>query len=471
MRSFRMSRWLMRAIVMMVALLLAVPATEAQTRKSKAKAKTTQTARKTSKKKVKVRSMESVKQEQTSTQRQISETASKIKSNEKKLNSQLNRLNSLNADIASNTKVVTNLRSTVDSLGNQINITTDSIKILEKNLDEMRTAYIKALKQMQPHAGEMSMVTFIFSSKSFSEAYRRVRYLQQFSDWRNRKTSEIELAIEDVDAHRQKLTSLKQNQDNAYRKAEAANKLLAKQQDESKQLVASLRSADAELRKSLNEQKRKAAALDKELDRLIAAEQARIAREEAERKKKEAAANKKQSGGKSVGKSSAAGDSPSAKDVASANAKTQTAADASSAALSGSFAENKGKLLFPVAGSYKIVRKFGRQPHPTLKHVETDNSGIDIEVGKGSKARAIFSGKVSAIFRQDGFNTIVMVRHGKYISIYAGLSGVNVKQGDTVKAGQTLGSIYSDPEDSNRTILHFEIRNERQKLNPTLWVK
>lgn len=474
MRRVRFSSWFSRfkrVIIIVVALLAVIPVTEGQTRKGKAKAKTTQTTKKSNGKKTQARSMESVKREQTTTQRQISETASKIKNNEKRLNSQLNKLNSLNADIESNQKVVSTLRTTVDSLGTQITVTTDSIKILENNLEDMQRAYVKALKQMQPHAGEMSVVTFIFSSKSFSEAYRRIRYLQQFSDWRKRKTGEIETAIEDVDAHRLQLTALKQNHDNAYRKAEAANKLLEKQQSESKQLVASLRNEDAALRKSLNEQKRKAAALDRELDRLIAAEQARIAREEAERKKKEAAANKKQNAGKSAGSTTAAGESPSAKEIASANAKTQTAAATAEAALSGSFADNKGRLLFPVAGNYKIVRKFGRQPHPTLKHVETDNSGIDIEVGKGSQARAIFTGKVSAIFRQDGFNTIVMIRHGKYISIYAGLSGVNVKQGDTVKTGQTLGSIYSDPDDSNRTILHFEIRNERQKLNPTLWVK
>lgn len=64
-----------------------------------------------------------------------------------------------------------------------------------------------------------------------------------------------------------------------------------------------------------------------------------------------------------------------------------------------------------------------------------------------------------------------MVRHGNYITIYAGLSSVNVKQGDTVKAGQALGRIYSDPDDGNRTKLHFEIRNERQKLNPVNWVR
>ena len=64
-----------------------------------------------------------------------------------------------------------------------------------------------------------------------------------------------------------------------------------------------------------------------------------------------------------------------------------------------------------------------------------------------------------------------MIRHGRYISIYANLSSVTVKQGDSVKAGQTIGTVYSDPDDSNRTILHFEIRNERQKLNPSQWVR
>ncbi|MDE6175035.1 MAG: peptidoglycan DD-metalloendopeptidase family protein, partial [Duncaniella sp.] len=265
------------------------------------------------------------------------------------------------------------------------------------------------------------------------------------------------------------LTSLRHSQDQAYRKAEETQATLSRQQSESEKMVTTLRKEDSALRAMLKEQKRQAAALDRELDRLIAAEQARIAREEAEkaRREKEKASARKNSGTKT------GTDAPerSAKDVASANARTQTAASTAASALTGSFEANKGRLLFPVAGSYKIVRRFGRQPHPTLRHVETENSGIDIEVSSGASARAIFAGKVSAIFKQDGFNSIVMIRHGRYISIYANLSSVSVKQGDSVKAGQNLGTIYSAPEDSNRTTLHFEIRNERQKLNPSQWVR
>ena len=448
--------WLGRGAVIAMALLVVSMPVDAQRRKrtSKAPAKTT-------------RNMDAVRKDKNVTQRRISETATKLKTNEKELNRQLNKLNSLNADIESNKAKVHDLRATVDSLGAQINVTADSITVLEKELAAMRQAYADALRKMQPHAGEMSTFSFIFSSDNFKEAYRRVRYLRQFSAWRERKTANIEAAIERVAERRSHLTSLRHSQGEAYRKAEETQKLLAKQQDESKQMVTSLRKEDASLRKSLAEYKRKAAALDKELDRLIAAEQARIAREEAAKKKQQKEARKPGASGPAT----ASGNDRSAKDVASANAKVQTAAETAASDLTGSFASNKGRLLFPVAGKYKIVRRFGRQPHPTLPHVETDNSGIDIEVSKGAQARAVFAGKVSAIFKQDGFNSIVMIRHGKYITIYAGLASVSVRQGEEVKAGQTLGSIFSDPEDSNRAILHFELRQERQKLNPTQWVR
>lgn len=451
-----MISWLGRGAVIAMALLVVSMPVDAQRRKrtSKAPAKTT-------------RNMDAVRKDKNVTQRRISETATKLKTNEKELNRQLNKLNSLNADIESNKAKVHDLRATVDSLGAQINVTADSITVLEKELAAMRQAYADALRKMQPHSGEMSTFSFIFSSDNFKEAYRRVRYLRQFSAWRERKTANIEAAIERVAERRSHLTSLRHSQGEAYRKAEETQKLLAKQQDESKQMVTSLRQEDASLRKSLAEYKRKAAALDKELDRLIAAEQARIAREEAAKKKQQKEARKPGASESAT----ASGNDRSAKDVASANAKVQTAAETAASDLTGSFASNKGRLLFPVAGKYKIVRRFGRQPHPTLPHVETDNSGIDIEVSKGAQARAVFAGKVSAIFKQDGFNSIVMIRHGKYITIYAGLASVSVRQGEEVKAGQTLGSIFSDPEDSNRAILHFELRQERQKLNPTQWVR
>lgn len=460
-RCFKL--WSRRFIIVLAAIAIAAPLADAQNRRRKAASRTPQ------------RTVETVKKDKSSTERKISETATKLQTNTKELNRQLNRLNSLNADIEANRSKVQGLRNHIDSLGSAINVTADSIRTLEGDLEDMRKAYVKALKELQPHSSATSDITFIFSSKTFSEAYSRIRYLRQFSSWRERKADRIREGIDRIAERRAHLTSLRHSQDVAFRKAAETQQTLSKQQVQSEEMVSKLRKEDSALKRSLREQKKRAAALDRELDRLIAAEQARIAREEEARRK--AAAKAKASKQASAARDK--DDAPardtrkerSARDVASANARTQTAASTASSALSGSFEANKGRLLFPVAGNYKIVRRFGRQPHPTLRHVETDNSGIDIEVAKGSKARAVFAGKVSAIFRQDGFNSIVMIRHGKYITIYAGLASVSVKQGDNVSAGQPLGQIFSDPDDGNRTILHFELRNERQKLNPTAWVR
>ena len=421
------------------------------------------------KQKTATRTLESVRKDKSTTEKKISETATRLNTNTKELQRQINRLNSLNGDIEANRSKVRDLRSHIDSLGTAISTTADSIKILEDDLEAMRLAYAKALRELQPHAASTGELSFIFSAKSFSEAYSRIRYLRRFSAWRERRAENIRRGIDRIAAQRARLTSLRHSQDLAYRKAEETQTTLSRQQAESEKMVTSLRKEDSALRAMLKEQKRKSAALDRELDRLIAAEQARIAREEAERARREREKEKNKAKGSSGTKASDTG--RSAKDVASANAPTRTAASTSASALTGSFEANKGRLLFPVAGSYKIVRRFGRQPHPTLRHVETENSGIDIEVSPGTQARSIFAGKVSAIFRQDGFNSIVMIRHGRYISIYANLSAVTVKQGDSVKAGQNIGTVFSDPDDSNRTTLHFEIRNERQKLNPSQWVR
>ena len=454
MTLLRRISYILSAIILTVAMSLDAEA-------ASQKRKTTQRRRQTT---TTTRSADKIKKEQSTTQRKISETSKRITTTDKELKRQLNSLNSLNADIRQQDATVHRLRTHIDSLGTAITSTSDSIAILESNLNDLRTAYAKALRSLQPSAGEMDAIAFVFSAGSFSEAYSRVRYLNRFSEWRRRKAADIDQAIDRISQRRQHLTGLRHQQDKACRQAEEARRSLSLKQNESEKLVTNLRRQGTQLKAELARQKKQAQALDRELDRIIAAEQQRIAREEAARKAKEAKNTKTTT-------RTTSSDTPSARAIASSRAETRSAATTSATQLSGSFSANKGQLLFPVSGRYKIVRQFGRQPHPTQRHVVTDNSGIDIEVPTGTSARAVFDGTVSAIFRQDGFNTIVMLRHGKYLTVYAGLSTCNVRQGQHIKAGHLLGSIHSDPADDNRTILHFEVRDERQKLNPILWVK
>ena len=140
--------------------------------------------------------------------------------------------------------------------------------------------------------------------------------------------------------------------------------------------------------------------------------------------------------------------------------------------LSTGFQSAKGNLPYPVDGKFVIVRNFGRQRHPELPMIETDNPGIDLSVNRGESARSIYEGEVSAIFQQPGYHSVVMVRHGDYLTVYANLENIRVKKGDRVAAGQVLGKVAVDEDDSNqRAILHFEIRHEKAKENPAYWLR
>ena len=163
-----------------------------------------------------------------------------------------------------------------------------------------------------------------------------------------------------------------------------------------------------------------------------------------------------------------AGNKPAKKPAAPSKPSSQTANDTK---LSGSFESNKGRLPAPVACRYKVVKPYGITKHPSLPKVMVENSGIDIEVPSGTQAQAVFDGEVTVVFRPSGYQTVIVVRHGKYLTVYGNLDNINVAKGDKVKRGQALGHIFSNPADDNRTILHFEVRNGRTKLDPSQWIR
>ncbi len=426
----------------------------------------------------KQRNLSSVKKEQKATQRAIKLTAEQIEANAKKTGRTLSALNALNAEITQQSRSITEIAGQIDSIDASIAVISDSIRILDERLEAMRASYANSIKSMhKANSGSMSALAFIFASDSFTQAYRRVRYLREFAAWKDKKSTEIKEAQAQLDGQRKHYAALQADKSAAMARMTSTKADLEKKQKETSVLVAQLKKEGASLKKVLKEKEAQARALDAELDRLIAEEQRR---QEAERRKAEEARRKQQekqlAQGKAKGEKTketeakGSAPKPAPKPKASSSAANYATAEADRK-LTGSFESNKGRLLFPVSGKYKIVRPFGRHKHPDLPHVVTDNSGIDIEVPPGGNARAVFGGTVSAIFRQPGFNTIVMVRHGSYLTIYANLTDILVKKGDVLKQGQTLGRIYSDPDDDNRSILHFELRKETQKLNPSAWVR
>lgn len=413
------------------------------------------------------RTQRNVRQQRQQTTEQIKETNRRIKQNTQETNRQLNQLNLLSARIRETNRDIAAAQKSLDSINLAVTSLSDSIKTLDNHLAQMRQKYATAVKKMHANRNAVNKLAFMFASQSVSQAYRRMRYLEQYSRWRQRKTEEITATVKSLDEKRAELDERRKQQAQAVARLSEARTELGKQKSSTDKLVASLKKQGRSLKTLLKEKEKEARRLDAELERLIA-EEARKQREEEARRKREAqeasnkTTDKKADGGKVEQK-------PAPKPVAR---PTQEAPDEKAyAALSGSFEQNKGKLPYPVAGRYSVVRPFGRTTHPDLPHVQVDNSGIDIEVSPGTAVRAVFDGKVSEIFKLSGFENIIMVRHGRYLTIYANVDDITVRKGDTVKAGMTIGKVHADPSDNNRSVLHFEIREERKKLDPQLWLR
>lgn len=417
------------------------------------------------------RTMSTVKQEQRRAEKTLKDAGKKLNDNTRRTEQELVRLNQLEGELKEKNREIDNIRTSLSAIDSDIKVAGDSLAVLEKNLAALKTQYAAALRKMQGNFRSKNLITFLFSASSFSDVTARYRYLREFSDWRKRKMQEISKASNLLGSQRRQLGSLQSERRKTLSSLTENESQLRSKRDETDKVVARLKKEGSQLLKTIDNNQRKLKKLENELDRMIIAEQKRQAEaqrkaEQAARQKKQqtASKNKKQSQGKAVEK-------PSASAKGNSRMAAVTSGNAESRALSGSFESNRGRLLFPVRGRYTIVKGFGRQTHPDLPNVVTDNPGIDIAASEGAKARSIFEGTVSGIFSQDGYNKVVMVRHGSYISIYANLSSINVRMGEKVRANQDLGTIYRDPEYGNKPVLHFELRRERVKLNPMQWIR
>lgn len=430
------------------------------------------------------KSQQSIKKQQQRTNKEIKETAKKIETNKKQTKKQLNLLNKLTVEISQNTQELNQLQTSIDSLDKSMRKMTDSIAFLEKRLVLIRENYKKSLRSVRASRHSTSNIAFIFSSKSFDDAYRRMRYLQQFNTWQTNKANEVKEAITAIENAKNELVALHSTKSKTLELVATTQKTLVKNQQEQSQVVASLQKERTQLDAYLKKKQKEAQKLDDQLNELIRKQQEeeRKRRIEAEKKRKEKerleAEKRRKEQEQKEKEQPKKGQQPSkpvdSKKEEPKKQPEQPIVDTEEQAqqtLSSNFENNKGKLPYPATGKCRIVSKFGRHKHPSLQYVEVNNNGIDIELLSSTSAIAVCDGTVSAIFQQSGYNNIVMVRHGSYITVYANLATITVKPGDKVKARQAIGTVYADPDDDNRCILHFEVRKETQKLNPEHWIK
>lgn len=391
----------------------------------------------------------------------IAKTDKELKTTKKSALQSLHQLNKLTAEITKHKEVITALNAEISNINKQERKINETISRLEKDLNAKKEAYAKAIRGIAGRNSGYETLMFVFSSNSLNQSYRRIRYLREYSAWRKKEAIKISEQQAELEKKKAELAKTRAEKNAVLgKRTDAANKLKQKEKSQ-KEVVADLKKKEKELQKELNAQRKQAAALNRRIEQLIA-EEARRAAEEARRAAE--AAKKATNADKKSGKNASAGE------VRKSQTKGGYAMTKDELELSNSFSQNKGRLPMPLSGKYMIVGHFGQQQHQELKYVQVNSSGIDIQTTPGTTARSVFNGVVTRVFVMPGYNSSVIIRHGNYLTIYSNLSEVFVKAGDKVTTRQSIGRIYSDPEENNRTVLHFQLWKETTKLNPEPWL-
>lgn len=471
-------------------------------------------------------SVKEVEKQKAIAEQEIKETRAELTANEKKVNKELATLRKLDGDIAVSQKEIETVQGQLESINRNIEKLESNIKIEESELKVLREEYLKAVKKMRVAKKGNSELAFLFSSNSFNEARRRMRYMQEFSAWKNRRTSEIKGKVTLLQKERSKLAQARNDAAVALNRERTAREKLSKQREEQQLTVNELKSNSEAIRSKLAKRQAEAKKLSSQISRLIAEQQAKEARE-AEARKKEAeakrlaeekriaeerrlAAEKKEAEKraqeeklaaastepKEIKNQSSASTAETKTDVKKKEKTEQTSTQGSEYAearkrkrttpvasetpspkvAGGSdFEAMRGSLPKPVAGSFKIVSPFGVHPiSPELPDIMDENLGIDAHVANGSNATCVFDGEVIKIYDRTntpGFRNIVVVKHGDYITVYANLETLAVKSGQKVKQGQSLGSVGEDFDDPSFGLIHFEVWKNQTHLDPAKWIK
>lgn len=490
----------------------------------KSTGKKTTTKRSASKQPVTVNSL---KTEQRRVRKQIEEQQRKLKANERDVKKRLQNLLIINNEIADKRKSIDTIRHDINRLDGNIHTLEVQMVTLNKELEERKQRFIKSMKYMHRNRNLQSRLMFVFSARNLSQMYRRLRFVREYAAYQQNQAEAVKSMKDQVTEAHSELTDTKRQKSDLLVRGERERRSLEGKQEEQQKMVSSLQKQQKTIQGIIEKQKKRDAELNAQIDRLIAQEIARAkARAEAEARRKAAEAEAKRKAEELARKQAAAeaarkenerriaeakareekakaearaaaarknAEEKAAAERAAAEAERarlaaerKAAADAkahekevaearkSEAAvytvssedrmLSGNFESNRGRLPMPIAGGYRIVNHFGTNHVTDVKgHVTLDKKGIDIKGQPGAAVRCVFDGEVSAVFSYAG-TTVVIVRHGSYLSVYCDLASVNVSRGQKVSTRQTLGRVGAEG------LMQFQLRKGSAKLNPEGWL-
>ncbi|SDR76534.1 Septal ring factor EnvC, activator of murein hydrolases AmiA and AmiB [Formosa sp. Hel1_31_208] len=308
---------------------------------------------------------------------------------------------------------------------NEISSLRDQLTILKKEYSEM---VVKSYKSKS----EQSRVMFLLSSDNFKQAYKRLQYIKQYTDYQKEQGDLIKAKTIKLQELNTDLLRQKKDKDQLVAENRIAKKELEKELKEQDKLMSSIRKSMSSYASKIKQKQQEIEAIDKEINRLI---------------REAIAASNKKAGKSSSSKGFAL--TPEAKLIAK------------------NFVSNKGQLPWPVEKGVVKVR-YGKQRSPIDPTLTINSNGVRIATERSTRVRAVFNGEVLAVTGQKYSNPTVLIQHGNYITAYRNLSKVYVKKGDQISAKQEIGEVFTNNE--GQTMLGFSIFKDSKPQNPASWI-
>ncbi len=376
-------------------------------------------------------SVESLEKKIASLQKDIKLAEKLLKETSKNKETTINQVTLLQTQINQRESLIKTYQSQVNALNKEIQKNKTGIASAKKDLALFQKEYANLLLIAYRNKGKTNNLLFIFSSEDFNQGIRRMRYIQELNDLVKVKIEEIKSTQDKINQQLNKNENNKKDIEKVLAKEKEERASLVNDRDKLNKDLASLKKKESQIQKDIKTKENETKKLKKEIEKIIA-EEIRKAKEREELAKK----------------------------------NNTNSVDYN---LSNNFAQNKGKLPYPVEQGI-ITGKYGLTPHPTQPKVTVNNNGVDISTTKGAKARSVFEGEVCFVTNQ-GNNNAILIRHGLYFTLYSNIEKVFVKVGDKVTTGQEIGRIHTNVSDG-KTILHFEIWQENKTtVNPAVWIR
>ena len=423
----------------------------------------------------------SLKKEQQQLESKISNTKKLLKQVKSNQQNSLNAIRLIDNQIKSREDLVRIYDIQVRAAEIEIIEKKQRINRLKERISNLKTQFRSMMIYSYKHRGNHRNIMFILSSQNYNEAYKRNSYLKKLAEIQKKQVAIIKQNQKVIYTDIQTINNNKQEKLSIIEEKKTEKKLIEIDRGVKQQTFNKFKQEEKNLFTQLEVAERKKQNLKQEIAKAIKleilveqkkqeeiAKKERAKKEKAEKEKIEKLANEE----KTIVNTEIKKEKLESKSIENTENKIVSTytEPKESIALGKNFQLSKGLLPWPV-NSGSITEKYGKNPHPTLNGVITNNNGIDITCSIGSNVRAVFGGEVSSIFSIQGAGKVIIVKHGNYRSVYSNIKDTYVKIGAKVATKQNIGSLI---QEGNLSICHFEIHQVingvTQSLNPSLWI-